>query len=104
MSSEDVGAASAQPEGELVASEGDVGHPVKLFISNVYNSSCSQEVNLDATDTIADLKRMLQELSKDSPEPQQQRLIYGGKQCAEGQQIGHVLRGVRQYGQIAVGS
>lgn len=73
---------------------GSEGGPVKLCVTNVYNSSSSEIVNLETTNTIGDLKRLLQETVTGRPMPHQQRLIFRGKQCDESQQLGHVLRGV----------
>lgn len=74
---------------------GSQGRPVKLCVTNVYNSSSSSEiVNLETTNTIGDLKRLLQETVSGRPTPHQQRLIFRGKQCDDSQQLGHVLRGV----------
>lgn len=84
-----------QPEALITASESSGVSRVKLFVNHVYNGSNSQEVTLAVTETVSDLKKMLQELFEDHPAPHQQRIIFSGKQCQEGQQIGHVLRGVR---------
>lgn len=86
----------AHPEAELIAAAGDSdGARVKLRITNVYNSSSSEVVNLEATNTVGDLKKLIEDAFPSRPAPDQQRLIYRGKQCQETQQLGHVLRGVR---------
>lgn len=78
----------------VAAARGSDGTPVKLSVTNVYNNSSNEVVSLDTTNTIGDLKRMLQEAISSRPAPHQQRLIFRGKQCDETQQLGHVLRGV----------
>lgn len=78
----------------VAAARGSDGTPVKLCITNVYDSSSSEVVSLETTNTIGDLKRVLQEAFSSRPAPHQQRLIFRGKQCDESQQLGHVLRGV----------
>lgn len=88
-------AGRSHPEAEMVAgARGSDGTPVKLSVTNVYNSNSSAVVSVDTTSTIVDLKRLLQEAFAGRPAPHQQRLIFRGKQCQETQQIGHVLRGV----------
>lgn len=89
----------SHPEAEMVAAAGGSdGTPVKLCVTNVYNSSSSEVVSLETTNTIGDLKRFLQEAFSSRPAPHQQRLIFRGKQCDETQQLGHVLRGVSFVG------
>lgn len=91
------GAGRSHPEAEMVAAAGGShsrGKPVKLCVTNVYSSTTSEVVNLETTNTIGDLKRLLQEAFSSRPTPNQQRLIFRGKQCEESQQLGHVLRGV----------
>lgn len=94
MASEDARASRAQPEAELLAAGSDTPR-VKLLVANVYDSSLSKEVSLEPTHTVHDLKLMLQSAFPSSPAPHHQRLIFRGKQCEEGHQLGHVLRGVR---------
>lgn len=85
----------SHPEAEMLAAAGgSEGTPVNLCVTNVYNSSSSEISSLETTNTIADLKRLLQEAIPSRPAPHQQRLIFRGKQCEETQQLGHVLRGV----------
>lgn len=89
----------SHPEAEmemLAAAGGSEGTAVNLCVTNVYNSSSSEVSSLETTNTIADLKRLLQEAFPSRPAPHQQRLIFRGKQCEETQQLGHVLRGVRE--------
>lgn len=96
----------SHPEAEMLtaAAGGSDGTPVNLCVTNVYNSSSSEIVSLETTNTIADLKRLLQEAFPSRPAPHQQRLIFRGKQCEDSQQLGHVLRGVsmilRKSGQV----
>lgn len=78
----------------VAAAGGSHRTPVKLSVTNVYNSSSSEVVSLETTNTIGDLKRLLQETCSSRPTPNQQRLIFRGKQCEDSQQLGHVLRGV----------
>lgn len=92
----DVRAGRAHPETELVAAaEGSEGTRVKLRVTNVYTSSEFANVALQATDTVADLKKLLEGAFASRPAPNEQRLIFRGKQCEERQQLGHILRGVR---------
>ncbi|CAM9466578.1 unnamed protein product, partial [Hapterophycus canaliculatus] len=94
------GAGRSHAEAEMVAEAGGSGgRPVKLCVTNVYNSSSSDVVSLETTDTIADLKRVLQETVSGRPMPHQQRLIFRGKQCDESEQLGQVLRGLDISGQ-----
>lgn len=92
----DVRVGRAHPEAELVAATGgSEGTRVKLRVTNVYNSSEFTTAALEATDTVADLKKLLEGAFASRPAPHQQRLIFRGKQCEEAQQLGHILRGVR---------
>lgn len=92
----DVRAGRAHPEAELVAAAGgSEGTRVKLRVTNVYTSSEFATAALQATDTVADLKKLLEGAFASRPAPNQQRLIFRGKQCEETQQLGHILRGVR---------
>lgn len=77
----------------LAAAGGSDRTHVKLCVNDVYNTS-SETVSLETTNTIGDLKRLLQDTFSSRPAPSQQRLIFRGKQCEESQQLGHVLRGV----------
>ena len=91
----DARAGRAHPEAELVAAAGESdGTRVKLCITNVYNSSSSEVLSLATTNTVGDLKALIEASFAGRPSPHQQRLIFRGKQCEEGQQLGHVLRGV----------
>lgn len=92
------GAGRSHPEAEMVAAAGGSHRtPVKLCVTNVYNSTSSEIVSLETANTIGDLKRLLQETFSSRPAPSQQRLIFRGKRCEESQQLGHVLRGVRKH-------
>eukprot|EP00752_Nemacystus_decipiens_P006361 g5735.t1 len=94
------GAGRSHPEAEMMAAAGGShGTPVKLCVTNVYDSTSSEVVSLETTSTIGDLKRLLQETFSSRPAPSQQRLIFRGKQCEESQQLGHVLRGLDLSGQ-----
>lgn len=85
----------SHPEAALAAEAGGSdSERVKIRVTNVYNSSISEVVNLETTNTVSDLKRLIQEGFDSRPAPHQQRLIFRGKQCEEAQQLGHILRGV----------
>lgn len=101
MASEDTRAGRAQPEAELLAA-GSATPRVKLAVTNVYDSSTTEEVVLDPMDTILKLKLMLQKSLPNRPSPLRQRLIFHGKQCEEGQQLWDVLQGVRDRRSVAV--
>lgn len=92
----DVRVGRTHPEAELVAAAGgSEGTRVKLHVTNVYSSSEFTTSALQVTDTVADLKKLLESAFASRPAPNQQRLIFRGKQCEETQQLGHILRGVR---------
>ncbi|CAB1109563.1 unnamed protein product [Ectocarpus sp. CCAP 1310/34] len=93
-------AGRSHPEAEMIAAaRGSDGTPVKLFVTDVYHRS-SKVFSLETTITIGDLKRLLQEAFVSRPAPQQQRLIFRGKQCKEEtQQLGHIMRGLDLSGQ-----
>lgn len=93
----------SHPEAGMVAAAGGSHRtPVKLCVTNVYNSTSSEIASLETTNTIGDLKRLLQETVSSRPTPNQQRLIFRGKQCEETQQLGHVLRGVSMLGMLVI--
>lgn len=94
----DARAARAHPEAELVAAAGGSdGTRVKLCVTNVYNSSSSEVVSLETTNTVGDLKKLIEAAFAGRPPPHQQRLIFRGKQCEEAQRLGDILRGVSLY-------
>lgn len=76
----------------VAAARGSDG-TVNLSVTNVYSRS-SEVFSLETTITIGDLKRLLQEAFVGRPAPQQQRLIFRGKQCEETQHLYHLMRGV----------